>query len=366
MYCKLKNVLYNLFKKIRLTRMRNWAINVERCHIDKVKLLALTNEEKKQIILTWGGLGLKVNPLYFQLFKTIKEFDSKYLSDDLFFPWIIRSLNPRKDSDTLENKGLYDIFFSCLLQPKFYVKRINGQFFDDELRIISIEEAFRILLLQNSFLIKPITGSCCGKNVKKIKGFQALDSRDREEMLEKIFSDYGENFIVQEVVKQSLETAKFNPSSLNTIRISSLCINGKTSIVSSIFRCGQGEVDVDNGGAGGLMVGIDSNGVLYDYAYDSDYNKYATTKTGVIFKGQKISAYADLKSLVENYHSKLLPTCGFAGWDFAINQNNQPVFIEVNLGFPGIQMEQMCTGPIFGARTFEVVEYVKSNPPKEL
>ena len=42
-----------------------------------------------------------------------------------------------------------------------------------------------------------------------------------------------------------------------------------------------------------------------------------------------------------------------------------PVFIEVNLGFPGIQMEQMCTGPIFGDRTAEVVGYVKNHPPKE-
>lgn len=366
MYRRVKTILYDLLFKLKVARMRNWAINVEKEHINKVQLLALTSLEKQEIASVWGSLGLRIKPLYFQLFKTIERFDAKYLSDDLFFPWVIRALNPRKDSDTLENKGLYDIFFPCLKQPQYYIKRINGQFFDSRRENISFDVAIQILLLQDSFLIKPITGSCCGRNVKKVSGFQLENIERRKQILERMFLDYGENFIIQEVVIQISETEKFNPSSLNTIRISSLCINGKTSIVSSIFRCGQGKVDVDNGGAGGLMVGIASDGSLRDYAYDSDYNRYAATKTGVIFHGQKISAYGKLKKLVEEYHSKLLPTCGFAGWDFAINQNNEPIFIEVNLGFPGIQMEQMCTGPIFGDRTFEVVEYVKHHFPTEL
>lgn len=361
----MKKLVYTFWNRLRLARIRNWAIAIEYNHIKKVKLLSLTKSEKEQINSVWGNLGLSIKPVYYRLFKTVEKFDARYLSDDLYFPWIIRSLNPGKDSEVLENKGLYDIFFSQLPQPHFYIKNIKGQFFDEKSEVLSIKQATDILVGLDSFLIKPIVGSCCGKNVRKISDLGTI-SRDKKYLkIEELFAEYSEDFIVQEVVRQSVETAVFNPNSLNTIRISSLNINGRTSVVSSIFRCGQGKVDVDNGGAGGLMIGLNEEGFLREYAYDADYNRYFQTKEGVVFKGKRISAYNELTKLIKESHSKLLPTCGFAGWDLALDENNNPVFIEVNLGFPGIQMEQMCTGPIFGDRTDEVVQYVKNHPPKE-
>ena len=262
----MKKFIYGIWYKLRLYRIRNWAIRVEYGHIRKLRLLDLTKSEKEAIKLVWGSLGLSIKPLYYRLFKTVEKFDARYLSDDLYFPWVIRSLNPRKDSDVLENKGLYDLYFSQLPQPRFYIKNVNGQYFNDKT-----------------------------------------------------------DFIIQEVIQQSAETAIFNPSSLNTIRISSLNMNGKTSVVSAIFRCGQGKVDVDNGGAGGLMIGLDDEGFLREYAYDADYNRYEQTKTGVSFKGKRISAYKELRDLILEYHSKLLPACRFAGWDLALDKNNVPV-----------------------------------------
>ncbi len=56
---------------------------------------------------------------------------------------------------------------------------------------------------------------------------------------------------------------------------------------------------------------------------------------------------------------------GFAGWDFCLDENNNPIFIEVNLGYPSILYEQLCSvSPIFGNRTNEVYEYVGSNMHK--
>lgn len=359
----MKKIIYRIWYRIRLYRIRKWAIRVEYDHIKKLCLLDLTKSEKEAVKFVWGSLRLSIKPLYYRLFKTVERFDARYLSDDLYFPWVIRSLNPRKDSDVLENKGLYDLYFSQLPQPRFYIKNVNGQYFDDKLEMLSVGEAVEVLLKLEEFLIKPTVGSCCGKNVRKISDLDLIVEDERRKKIELLFFEYKTDFIVQEVIRQSAETAIFNPSSLNTIRISSLNMNGKTSVVSAIFRCGQGQVDVDNGGAGGLMIGLDDEGFLREYAYDADYNRYERTKTGVSFKGKKFSAYKELRSLILEYHSKLLPTCRFAGWDLALDENNAPVFIEVNLGFPGIQMEQMCTGPIFGDRTAEVVEYVKKNPP---
>lgn len=165
-------------------------------------------------------------------------------------------------------------------------------------------------------------------------------------------------------MEQSEKTARFNPSSLNTFRVSTLNINGVVSVCSVIFRCGRGHVDVDNVGAGGFAVGVDSNGYFMEYAYDNRYRKHYETETGVSFKGYHVDEVVDIIELAKKAHEKYLPVCGFAGWDFAIDKMGLPVLIEVNLEFPGIQMEQLCIAkPIFGERTDEVIEWVKRHPP---
>lgn len=238
----MKKFIYGIWYKLRLYRIRNWAIRVEYGHIRKLRLLDLTKSEKEAIKLVWGSLGLSIKPLYYRLFKTVEKFDARYLSDDLYFPWVIRSLNPRKDSDVLENKGLYDLYFSQLPQPRFYIKNVNGQYFNDKLDILSIGEAIEVLRKLREFLIKPTVGSCCGRNVRKVSGLDLLAAHEARKKIESLLFEYKTDFIIQEVIQQSAETAIFNPSSLNTIRISSLNMNGKTSVVSAIFRCGRGRL----------------------------------------------------------------------------------------------------------------------------
>ena len=92
----MKKFIYGIWYKLRLYRIRNWAIRVEYGHIRKLRLLDLTKSEKEAIKLVWGSLGLSIKPLYYRLFKTVEKFDARYLSDDLYFPWVIRSLNPGK------------------------------------------------------------------------------------------------------------------------------------------------------------------------------------------------------------------------------------------------------------------------------
>ena len=55
----------------------------------------------------------------------------------------------------------------------------------------------------------------------------------------------------------------------------------------------------------------------------------------------------------------MIPNIGIVGWDVALDSNDNPLLIEVNIGGPGILYEQLCTGPIFGERTQEVIEYCK-------
>lgn len=340
-----------LLNKRRLSRQRNWAISIERDNLESLELQSLSKFECKELEKCWGKLGLKIYPIFYRMFKTVEGFDSKYLSDDLFYPLIIRALNPVEYSISFEHKALYSYLYKEIKQPTNYVKCINGILFNSSMEVISLDIAKNILQ-DKSFIIKPTKNSCMGRNVK------LMTYRD-DFNIDELFKNYGDDFVIQEVINQSSQTAIFNKTSLNTFRVSSLFINGKLTICSVVFRCGRDNNIVDNAGAGGLMVGVDEDGTFHDYAYDNKYKRYYKTDGGIIFSNQNIEEVQNIIRIVKEYHPKYFPNLGFIGWDFALDSENHPILIEVNLGFPGIQMEQLASGsPIFGDRTDEVIDYV--------
>ena len=53
-----------------------------------------------------------------------------------------------------------------------------------------------------------------------------------------------------------------------------------------------------------------------------------------------------------------LPYLRLIGWDFTIDEEGEPVFIEMNT-LPGIYIMQLCNGPVFGELTDELLNSVK-------
>jgi len=211
----------------------------------------------------------------------------------------------------------------------------------------------RTLEACDRFIIKPTHDSVQGKNVRLIK--PSVDN------VKQAIEGYGKDFIAQEVLEQSEMTARFNPSSLNTFRITTLNINGKCSLCSIVFRCGNGDGVVDNLGAGGIMIGVTEDGRIHDYGFDKKYNKHYSSNNGQLFKGSVIPQMKGIVELAKRWHEKYFIHSGIVGFDIAMNNNNEPVMIEVNLMYPGIQTEQLCTGPLFGERTKEVIDYCSKN-----
>lgn len=349
----LKKALRKGIEQYRLSRNRKRMIELESCNMNNVKLNNLTTVEWSEVREKWQKISsLHLLPKYYQMFKTLDHFDSDFVSDDIFMPFILRSLNDERESQSFEHKGMYDILFGdSVKRPKTVVNCINGTCYSENGDIIPHEILFGGLECAEECIVKPTKGSCMGRNVRKIK----LSDKTLNEVL----LSYGDNFIVQKVVKQSSLTSLFNASSLNTFRISTLNINGRVSLCTILFRCGQAGSSVDNGAAGGLMAGVYANGHFRDFAYDNKYNRYYETKQGVKFSDGFIPNMPTIVEEVKSIHQKCLPNMGFAGWDIALDENNCPVMIEVNLSWPGVQFEQLCPGlPIFGDRTAEVIEYV--------
>lgn len=355
----MKKFLKKIIRRFFIKRIRKEWIK-RTLAIKTGSLNKLSMNECQEVRNYWGQLGYKVNLETHKLFKTVFHYDKRFVPNDLYVSLVLPSLNPRMDSSVYVNKGMYDVLFKEIPQPKCYVKNISGVYWVDS-EVVCVQDAIDYLnYTANEFIIKPAKDVCGGKNVRKIN---LSNIAERVTYLKQLFCEYKQDFVVQEIIRQHKETAQFNPESLNTFRICSLFLNGKFSILTSLLRCGQNGSIVDNGSAGGIMIPVSSDGYLAKYGLDHFLKLYEKSFNGISFDGICIKNYSKLESFIRKYY-RLFPTCSLIAWDLAINEFGEPLMIEVNLCGPGIIEEQVSIGPFFGDRTDEVIEYVKTHPGK--
>ena len=351
----LNKYLHNYF----LNRKRNFTTKYELPDFRKNAgtIIPLTKSEKKEIDNKRKVLNTSATYDYWLMYKNFVGFNSDYIADDDFMPQILRVLNPNPYYKALQYKGFYPLYFNELKKPNTIINYINGVFYDSNNKIINCndENIKNIFQSNDSFIIKSTKGTCGGGGVR------IINYNNLKQIID-TFKQYGNDFICQEIVKQSPKTKCFNPSSLNTFRVSTLNINGKCSLATLLFRHGKDGNIVDNGGAGGIMVGINPKNGRSIKSFDMSLMEYKQSPSGINYDTICFDFIDKMIQIAINAHKYYLPNMGFAGWDFCLDENNDPVFIEVNLGYPGILYEQLCSAtPIFGERTLEIYEYVGRN-----
>ena len=229
--------------------------------------------------------------------------------------WIFSHVsNKKEDIWKLKNKRLaYEIF-------KDYYKR--------EQIIINSKSDFENYAFFASkhpiFFLKPYAG-CGGVNSG---WFNTNNYSSLTESFEEILS-YGSS-VLEEGVVQCEEMSKFNPDSINTVRI--VTIRRKDKLINwfSFVRTGRKGCPVDNGGKGGIIIDVDINtgkmcsdginelGVFYKNHPD----------TGITFKDFKLPFWNETLDMAISL-MELMPNVNCIGWDFAITDNG-PVVIEAN------------------------------------
>jgi len=112
------------------------------------------------------------------------------------------------------------------------------------------------------------------------------------------------------------------------------------------------------------MVQINNDGTLNDFGIDARFQKFYQTDNGIVIKGRTISSYQKIEKIIIENHPKLYPTLHLIAWDFGIDSEGNPVFIEGNTIVPGIFWIQLCGGPVFENNRQEVIEYVNKYASK--
>ena len=189
-------------------------------------------------------------------------------------------------------------------------------------------------------IAKPVKGDM-GKGVLKIKNTSSEDYHTLIREKEK------KTYVVEQLIKNCNELAIINPSSLNTVRATTLIEkDGTPRILSMILRVGTPGCHVDNWGAGGIAYNFDiESGVCNMYGKDKKNHLYVFHPgSNVQMLGFKLPRYEELKKYVIEL-TKVYPKVRYVGWDVAITPDGFDL-VEVNCP-AGHDMFQSFNNPVY-------------------
>ena len=265
-------------------------------------------------------------------------------------------INPYYAS-VFQNKAMLPMLYGVVKQPNNLVLRMNGTFYDGSYRILTREAAIDRLygFLQEHkdrrVIVKPNMSSG-GHNIS------VLDAKTRRKTIDELIRKLGISaFVAQEMLDQSAFTAQFNPSSVNTIRVTSLFFRDEVHLLASLIRLGKSGESVDNWCSGGALLGVDiRTGKCLSWAMANDRSKIQKISSSLDLSKTELVVpnFERVKETVRRLHARI-PYIQLISWDIALDEGNEPVLIECNFGGM-IQIHEATTGPLFGDLTKEVLD----------
>lgn len=160
--------------------------------------------------------------------------------------------------------------------------------------------------------VKKDVGESCGRGVELVDMNQAgMDNK-------KLFGELRKSrkIILEERIKQASTLALLNPSSVNTVRCFTLKTKHGIEIPWCFMKIGRNGSFVDNGGAGGLLVGIDPERGIFNTTgrdeYGLCYEKHPDTD--VLFQGFKLPEWEKMIAICKEMAEKE-PSVPWIGWD---------------------------------------------------
>lgn len=314
-----------------------------RTKLDKLpKRKRLTEEQKKEIVDYYKHLtGKTISTLDHEYFYSRTGVYSKdYIPMDFFQAELIGRLNRLDHYKSYSDKNLDDILLPNVKHPHYYLKNINGYYYFEG-KAVSKTEAVELCANLNDVIIKPSL-SLKGNGVKKISVKNGITNCEGLS-LEKLFEQYKKDFLIQEAVHQHPKISALNPTSVNTMRMTTYRSGMEVLLVYAAIRIGRIGQVIDNQSAGGISAKINPDGTLGKYAFGkAGEDLIEKTDTGIVLEGYQLPHYDKAVAKVKELHYSL-PLFDLVGWDISIDEEGEPVLIEWN-GRPGPSQTACGTG----------------------
>lgn len=306
---------------------------------------------KKELSPYYEKQGFKVSMMFADYFSRLNGITSdRYLSMDVYYFYVIPSLNRYDFKNAYLDKNIYSELFPMVKQPKTIVKNIHGIFYRDGNEITLDQAVEAVNAAAGELMIKPTVETCNGEGVEQIREFGITAVRD-------LFERYCINFIVQEKVKQHPVLQQVNPTSLNSMRLYTYRhLDGTYEFLYPFAHMrfgGKGAIK-DNVSQGGGTCLILNDGSVDDRVFRFKHMEVSSLKQETGVEGLVVPNYQSVVETLLNMHRRL-PYFDFVGWDVTVLPDGEPLFIEFNL-VPSVEGPQMMAGPMFGDCLEEVIE----------
>ncbi|MBQ8174438.1 MAG: hypothetical protein IJ009_03455 [Clostridia bacterium] len=345
--------VYDLNRRMLISVAEDMNVTKKKSLIGKVSLTKVQKKQIDEFFLRHYGKKIPYHwhRLYASYTGTVRH---DYFPEKLFSTKLEPALNPRYIiAEQFGDKNLLVPFFARVSDvkiPTTYFSCVNGVFRDGENSLVSLDEV--IEGCANLYtVIKKTIGSSSGKDVQLCHFHDGVDEKTGASAAE-IVRAFGDNFVVQEPIKQHATLANLYPNSLNTFRVMTYICDGKISHCPIALRLGRNSADRDNIHYGGIVVGVDGNGCLREKAfseYGESFEKHPDT--GIVFSQVILEFYENLKEQTRRLHEQM-PWLKIASWDVSVGEDGCVVLIEVNTIGQSSWFPQMVNGePLFGEDT---------------
>lgn len=313
----------------------------------------LTEEQKREIDEFWKKYEFAFKPNYdtFKIYMNrTGKFDPRYLPHGIRQSFLSHYLSDENYRVAFQNKAYLSKIYHNIKQPVIVIRKIEGIYYDKDYQQISLEEAVDICeerLKEVEIVIKP-SGLSGGKGVVFLK-------KATKEQLKEEFKKIPKLMVVQEAIKQHLFMASLNPSTVNTVRLTTYLNKWEIIPLAALVKIGNAEVRVDNYKHGGHILGLHLDGTSLPYALNVNMERVTQLPTGIdLSKGITIPGFDNVIETAKKAHIQT-PKMKIVSWDIAIDESGEAVIIEANYG-GDMRMHQATTGPIFGDMTEEVLD----------
>lgn len=353
---------YRMFSK---TRAAYRTVSKDRDLYNDVRL---SDEQEKQIDdLYFQNFGEKISYNWHRLFTAASgSFSADYITEIIYNVLFEQTENYNAaftkvmaDKDFLDRiaKGI------GIEYPEIIVSCSNGLYRKWDSTVVDFQKVISILNNSGDVFIKPSIDSNGGKGCYAACFRNGIDEITGDNVAS-ILCGFGQNFIVQKLIKTHKDLSRLHSGSVNTFRINTYRWKDEIRCCPLVLRMGVGDKCMDNVSSGGIYIGVNENGGLCDLAHNGlrhgviPFQAHPTS--GVIFKGYKIEGVNNLINTAIRAH-EAIPQLGSFNWDFTINDKGMPVLIEANCGWGGAYvMTQVSFGKgHFGEHTAEILQWLR-------
>ncbi|OBU17113.1 hypothetical protein AYY19_13020 [Photobacterium aquimaris] len=266
----------------------------------------------------------------------------KYLSETYYHNRVEGKLNNYNVAGYFDHKGYIDTVLGSHT-IKCIINKISNCIYNENGEIITVSQMVDILTEEDGreFVVKVSSGTGGGIGVT-IGTFSEVKTA-----IEKLLNNKTD-FIIQPLITQHQELKKFNPTSINTLRIMTMRCHGDIHFVSAILRMGNGG-RVDNASSGGISIGMDHQGKLnnrgFNYALDKIFYTHPFSKID-FSDDHYVPYFNEIVALVKEKHQQL-KSQDLVSWDITVDQDGVISIVEYNILWSDISFHQANNGPVF-------------------